>query len=289
MTERHRALIVEDDPAGAENLKEILVAIDCESDIVGDRETARRLVAENRFCLVLLDLAIKGTPDALKDHQSHGLNLLQEIRKTYGPNRGVEFWTPIVVISGYANEPDMVIELMRESADDVIRKPLKIGDTTTRIRRVLEQAGRQQHLLCMRNSAPAMDGISVQFTAEREKQRAIVLIAGKPVPLPVSSLKLFLELALARERGEFTHKRKLGWTPDHGYRAISRLRSELRPALPGNIEIIDNNRKCGYALKKDTRIIRTDLTELDALGYAEISRVARELIRVWQEDERQQT
>src|SRR5579871_2194867 len=61
MKTRHIALVVEDDQETAEDLGEILRSLDCDSNVVDNRDALTTLEAR-RFCLILLDLQIKGGP-----------------------------------------------------------------------------------------------------------------------------------------------------------------------------------------------------------------------------------
>jgi DNA-binding response OmpR family regulator len=279
VTDRHLALVVEDDPATSENLLEIVGSLDCDAMSTDNKETAIELLAQHVFCFVLLDLQIKSKPDSIKGHTAHGNALLREIRTKCGGNRGSPFWTPILVISGYAEEVDAAVEMMKNGADDIIRKPPLIADVSKRIRAALQQAGRELHAACSANVGKVVDSarIIVGFPADREGLRTTVTIAGREVLLPDSSLKIFLQLAIAHQEGKFVHQRKLGARRDQGFKGISRLRQELRSVLAKGIDIIDNDRHGGYSLKHDVKVAECDVVKLRALGDAQIAQLAETL------------
>jgi CheY-like chemotaxis protein len=72
MKERHLALVVEDDPETAEDLGQILESVGCGSVVVDNAEDAEKRLQEKSFCLILLDLQIKGAPDEIKGHVEYG-------------------------------------------------------------------------------------------------------------------------------------------------------------------------------------------------------------------------
>ena len=276
---RHLGLVVEDDLAMAENLLEIVSSLDCDGISADNRQTAIALLDQHSFCFVLLDLQIKAEPSSIKGHTAHGHAVLREIRQRCGPNRGVPFWTPVLVVSGYAEEVDDVIDMMRNKADDIIRKPPDTEDVSRRIRAALQQAGRELHPQCctIAGTVSAAPGILITFQGIRDGRRTVVQIAGQDVSLPDSSLKLLLQLAIASEKKEFVHQRALGARSDHGFKGISRLGQEIQPALGKGVKIIDNDHHGGYALRSDVRIVECDPRNLRSIGNAEIDRLAEVL------------
>ena len=83
MKERHISLIVEDDHETAQDLVEILRSIDCDSVVVDNREDALAQLRNNSFCLILLDLEIRGDADSIKGHVEYGRALLRDIREKH--------------------------------------------------------------------------------------------------------------------------------------------------------------------------------------------------------------
>ena len=66
MKERHVALIVEDDKETAKDLVEILRSVECDDIIVDNHDDALSTLQRRSFCLILLDLQIKGASDSIK-------------------------------------------------------------------------------------------------------------------------------------------------------------------------------------------------------------------------------
>ena len=243
-----------------------------------NHQEALRLLGEHRFCIVLLDLEIKQAPDSIKGHRVFGTSLLREVRTRYGGNRGAPFWTPIVVISGHANDVAAVITMMKDGADDIIRKPLELTDVEERIRKVLQLSGRSTHVSCVAAAPREAEatGFVLRITGEVEGRRANITIANEKTPLTASAMKVLLHLAVAHQKREVVDKRVLGAKPNEGFRAISRLREQLRPAL-GHLEIVANDNRGGYSLAPETFVAECNAGALKALRDAEIDRLSAEL------------
>ena len=282
MTTRHLGLVVEDDPATAENLLEIVASLDCDAKSTDNKHSAIALLAEHVFCFILLDLQIKAEPDSIKGHTAHGNALLREVRRRYGGNRGSTFWTPILIISGYAEEVDAAVEMMKNGADDIIRKPPVTEDVSKRIRAALQQAGREVHAACCAKACPPSlsSEVVIGFPADREGRRTRVTISGRDVLLPDSSLKVLLHLAVAHENGQYVHKRVLGARDDQGFKGISRLRDAFRPVLAKGTDLIDNDRHGGYSLVKSVMINGCDVDKLRSIGDVDIKHLAEKLFNL---------
>src|SRR5947207_3463277 len=104
MKTRHIALIVEDDKETAEDLVEILRSTECDSVIVDNHDDALSTLQNRSFCLILLDLQIKGASDSIKGHIEHGRALLRKIRQAHGDHNGTAFWLPVLIVRGFARE-----------------------------------------------------------------------------------------------------------------------------------------------------------------------------------------
>src|SRR5580658_2309256 len=119
MRKSHLALIIEDDKETAGILQEILDSLDCDSIVVDNKEDALNKLQNATFCLILLDLQIKGSPDAIKAHPEYGRSLLRKIREEHSEHNGTSFWLPILVVSGFAREVNEAVEVMKDNASYV--------------------------------------------------------------------------------------------------------------------------------------------------------------------------
>ena len=147
-----------------------------------------------------------------------------------------------------------------------------------RIRKVLQLAGRSTHVTCVATAPRPAEETSfvLRITGEVDGRRANITIANQKAPLTASAMKVLLHLAVAHQRRELVDKRVLGAKPNEGFRAISRLREQLRPAL-GDLEIVANDGHGGYSLMPETLVVECNVTALKALRDAEIDRLSAEL------------
>ena len=282
MKERHLALIVEDESATAQDLAEIVAAIGCDSRIASSKSDALALLDKNDFCVILLDLQIKGEPDAIKGHTAHGNALLREIRRRHSGHVGTIYSLPVVVVSGFAREVPAAVEVMQDGADGVIQKPFKTRQVSDEVSRALDRSGRKTHAHCA--SQPSLrlpddsSGVVLAIPGDRIKNRTRVTVGAHSIPLPNNLLRLLLRLMLAYDKKKRAHKLDLGGTAHGGFKLISLLKAELRPALEGR-EIIDNDYRGSYGLTDDVTIGDCNVDRLVDIGDATISALARELGR----------
>jgi DNA-binding response OmpR family regulator len=280
----HVGLIVEDDPAMAEDLAEILRSLDCELVAVDNKRDALAAVQDNRFCFVLLDLHIKLDGESIRGHFEHGRSLLRELRAMSSDHTGAGYSLPILVVSGHAREVDTAVEVMRDGADHVIQKPIRGGAVSDAVKGCLERSGRATHDLCAalnaRHAEASQDGLVLSITGTRTGRRTRVMIGTRTADLPNRSLRVLLHLVIARLADRSVHKTELGARDDQGFKGISELRDDLKPALPDGINIIANLYHGFYRLTDQVVIGPCDVAALIAIDEAPITELARELGRL---------
>ncbi len=284
MSEQHHALIVEDDPAMAEDLEEILKSLGCSSTVVNNKEEALDLLAQRPFCFVLLDLEIKLARDSIKGHVEHGLSLLREARKAHPEHAGTCYWMPILVVSGFARERDAAIGAMKMGAHDIVQKPLKSGAVSDAVRGALADAGRTTHASCgaspVAKRAASTTGVVLSIPGERHGRRTRVLVGTNPVALPDSSLAILLHLIVGHLKKEPVHKQDLAGAEVHGFKGVSRLREHLKPYLDEGVDIIKNEYHGNYRLEDDVKIGSIDTAKLVEIGDAKITTLAKQLAKL---------
>ena len=118
-----RILIVEDDPAITEALKEKLILSGFQVSTAADGERARELIADQPFDLVLLDLMIP---------RLDGLSVLRWIRKRSAA-------LPVLIVSAKGREEEKV-EGLRAGADDYLSKPFGLKELMARVEALLRRA-----------------------------------------------------------------------------------------------------------------------------------------------------
>jgi hypothetical protein len=92
-----------------------------------------------------------------------------------------------------------------------------------------------------------------------------------------SSLKVLLQLMVARQAGTDVHKRVLGARDDQGFKGVSVLREALKPALRDGVDIIGNDYHGNYCLTDEVRIGSCDTEKLEKIGDSKITELARKL------------
>jgi DNA-binding response OmpR family regulator len=285
----HVGLIVEDDPAMAEDLAEILRSLDCELVTVDNKRDALAALQNNLFCFVVLDLHIKLDGESIRGHFEHGRSLLREIRGTYSDHTGAGYSLPIVVVSGHAREVDTAVEVMRDGADHVIQKPIKGGAVSDAVKTCLERSGRATHELCAAITArhtETTQGLVLSITGNRIGRRTRITIGTRSADLPNRSLRVLLHLVIGKLAGRAIHKTELGGRDDQGFKGISELRDDLKPALADGTNIIVNLYHGFYRLTDQVVIGACDTAALVAIDEAPITELAHEIARLLAEPSR---
>jgi len=85
---------------------------------------------------------------------------------------------------------------------------------------------------------------------------------------------------VAKLSGQPVHKTELGARDDQGFKGISELRDDLKPALGPGINIIANLYHGYYRLTDQVSIGPCDIAALIAVDEAPITELARELERL---------
>jgi len=115
-------LIIEDDPAIAKGLKELLTAENFILRSSNDGDEGFRIALNNPFDLILLDWKLPG---------KSGIDICKDLRKA-------DVNTPIIMLTVRKEEVDKVLGL-ELGADDYITKPFSPKELVARIRAVLRR------------------------------------------------------------------------------------------------------------------------------------------------------
>jgi two-component system response regulator PfeR len=124
-----RILAVEDDPVLAEHLCEHLGRYGFEVTLRHAGEEVARLVAEQPFDLVLLDILLPGLG---------GLEALGELRRSQ--------YVPVILMSALGAEQDRIAGFS-QGADDYLPKPFSMAELFVRIEAVLRRVGYERRQL----------------------------------------------------------------------------------------------------------------------------------------------
>jgi DNA-binding NtrC family response regulator len=115
-----RILVVDDDKASCDLLREIFAAQGWEAESAQTPEEALALAAERKFDLVVSDINLEAAQS--------GIDLLRELRDKY----------PVILVTGFGTL-DAAVEASREGAWDFISKPFKVEEVVATSRRALER------------------------------------------------------------------------------------------------------------------------------------------------------
>ena len=118
-----RILVVDDDSASCELLREILAEQGWAAETAQTPERARSLAAEQPFDLVISDVNLEA--------EESGLDLLKSLRDG----------CPVILLTGFGTL-EAAVEAAREGAWDFISKPFKVEEVVETARRAMERASR---------------------------------------------------------------------------------------------------------------------------------------------------
>ncbi|TAM49517.1 MAG: response regulator [Paraburkholderia sp.] len=121
MTERHRILVLDDDPQVREWLHTVLEEAGFDVSAVDTAARMRACLAAAPHALVVLDLKLRG---------EDGLTVARELRSRSS--------VPIIMMSGLGDETDRVLGL-ETAADDFVTKPFSGRELLARIRAQLRR------------------------------------------------------------------------------------------------------------------------------------------------------
>ncbi len=181
MSEKHLALIVDDEPDICELLVLTLTRMDIDSITAGDLKTARKLLAEQQISICLTDMRL---PDG------NGLELVQLIQQQYSH-------IPVAMISAHGNM-DSAITALKSGAFDFVSKPVVLSELRNLVNAAIKLAEQnkqakttsrenRQQTICYRPEGLRQQllGDSIQMEKIRQlivklsKSQAPVLITGR--------------------------------------------------------------------------------------------------------------
>lgn len=221
-----RLLVVEDDYPTRELTRNVLEKAGYIVSAVSDGpEALRKIEQQGLPHLLLLDL---GLPTM------HGFEVAARVKKMAD--------VPIIILTGMADKK-LVIQGLREYADDYITKPFDADEMLVRVQRVLSRVGSAPH-----PAQPLIvvdDHLAIDFAGNR------VVLDGENNPLtPTESAILSV---LYRQRGKVVANETLMarvWPGDEVFEDrlrvhVFRLRAKLRSPMSGETYIL-TERGVGY-------------------------------------------
>jgi DNA-binding NtrC family response regulator len=118
-----RILVVDDDRASCELLREIFAEQEWQAETAQTPERARELAHSQKFDLVISDVNLEA--------EESGLDLLKGLRDE----------CPVILVTGFGSL-EAAVEAAREGAWDFISKPFKVEEVVETARRAMERATR---------------------------------------------------------------------------------------------------------------------------------------------------
>jgi DNA-binding NtrC family response regulator len=116
-----RILVVDDDAASCELLREIFAGEGWEAESAQTPEAALDLASRERFDLVVSDINLESA--------QNGLDILREMRDA----------CPVILVTGFGTL-DAAVESAREGAWDFVSKPFKVEEVVATARRALDRS-----------------------------------------------------------------------------------------------------------------------------------------------------
>ncbi|OHX11350.1 response regulator [Chromobacterium sphagni] len=171
MSQASRLLIVDDDPDLRDLLSDYLSRQGMVVAAVGDGDAMNRILAEQSFDILILDLMLPGTD---------GLTLCRDLRSRSS--------MPILMLTARGDELDRIIGL-EMGADDYLPKPFNPRELLARVRSILRRVEER------RSSHSALR--SLQFSDWRLELGAQHLVDSGGVVTPLSGGEFKLMQALA--------------------------------------------------------------------------------------------
>ncbi|MDE2747131.1 MAG: ATP-binding protein [Chloroflexota bacterium] len=227
---RVRILAVEDDPQMLRYLRHTLSQAGFEPILTGEPGAVRRLIAERRPHLVLLDLMLPETD---------GIELMSELPELAE--------LPVIFLSAFGGDR-RITRALNTGADDYIVKPFSPTELVARIQTVLRRA----------TASASAEPPEPFFFADLEVRYAErrVLLRGRPLRLTDLEYRMLFELSVNAGR-VLTHAELLQrvWGPAHSGRsgAVRSVVRHLRRKLGDDAEhprYIFNEPRVGYRMPK---------------------------------------
>ena len=223
-----RILVVEDEPAIADNITYALRTEGFEVTWCSTAGEALRILQENAIALIVLDV---GLPD------QNGFELCKQIRKTSG--------VPILFLTARTEEIDRVVGF-EIGGDDYVSKPFSPRELAARVKAVLRRCPSPE------------DGVTparVNSPFQIERQRMRIHYFGTPLDLSRYEYRI-LEILIGRPGWVFSREKLMTmvWeAPDASMERtvdthVKTLRAKLRQIRP-DMDPIQTHRGVGYALR----------------------------------------
>jgi DNA-binding response OmpR family regulator len=222
-----RALLVDDDRDLARLLDEYLGSHEVSLVHVEDGAAALKLLGEQSFDVVLLDVMLPGID---------GFEVCRRIRASHD--------VPVVMLTARGDDADRIVGL-EIGADDYVPKPFNPRELLARMRAVLRRAGK----------APRADKIVVG-PIEIDPAAHTVKRDGEDVPL--TSYEFRILLVLARRAGDTVTREELATEVREPAKAKGQAAAQYDPSVDRSLDVhVSRLRQKLEDDPKEPRLIKT--------------------------------
>ena len=230
--ERPRILVVDDDPQTLRYVRDVLTRAGYIPSVTADPQDVSRLMEENEFKLVLLDLMLPGTD---------GIELMNDIQS--------QATVPVIFLSAYGQD-QVIARAFQMGASDYVVKPFSPTELAARIQAVLQRQHAPRGYDVPR--APyVMDDLRIDYALHS------VTVAGEPVQLTDTEYRILVELSANAGRimtHELLLERVWGIEKPSSSGPVRAIVKRLRQKLGDHAEnptYILTKRRVGYWMPKD--------------------------------------
>jgi DNA-binding response OmpR family regulator len=275
MSEKHTALIVEDDAATATAIAKLLRSIDHDCVKAPTIEDARGILEVGGFCYIVADQQMVASPGDAPD-VGVGMAFLRQARARF-PEKGTagHHRVQILAMSAHLRTPSDGAKTIKYGADDFIEKPFTSDDFLRAVEEMVVRAGRSEHGVgCSRvgdvpQVAPVPiatsepKALALEVSGNVEDGKTLIRLSGKEVRLGDTSLFILLKLVEARLRdpNEWVPLDKLGGRAGQGFNGVSRLDKEVHMSIP-SLRVHKNSPGTGWRLAPSIGVESIDFAAL---------------------------
>ncbi len=230
--EQPRILVVDDDPQTLRYVRDVLTRAGYAPSVTADPQEVSRLMEENEFHLVLLDLMLPGTD---------GIELMNDIRS--------EAPVPVIFLSAYGQD-QVIARAFQMGAADYVVKPFSPTELAARIQAVLRRQD-VPHGYDVPRSPYLMDDLRIDYSLRS------VTLAGVPIELTDTEYRVLVELSANAGRimtHELLVERVWGSDKPRSSGPVRAIVKRLRQKLADDAEnpmYIFTKRRVGYWMAKD--------------------------------------
>jgi DNA-binding response OmpR family regulator len=288
--EGHAVVLDEDDPETAGLLTEIVRSRGDRPFVASTVADAIALLEKIDPCYVLADQELPA--DATSRPLIGGGERVVAHARRQDTRRIDETWhvRPILVVTGWASDPDFVSKMYDLGASAFQMKPLGregMESLLKKIQTCLERAQRVHHDACARfarprvsaSTAPAsrsLAGPRVRIDGEKERTRMIVVVDGQRRTMQESAFVSLLRAIVARERWPDAWSTRASLYIGGSRNATTRIREPFKGLVPDGFDVLESDHLGRFRLSPAVVIEKVDWAAMVEHPNVQIRKIARE-------------